>query len=101
MKLFLIVVLLFAAVPGWTAEVYTFSLLPDDGSIAGGPGQTVGWGYSIENQSTTHWLVTTGLAPGSFQFGTPELFFDFPILAPGSSVTVPFDAASVGLACWH
>ena len=98
MKLFLIAVLFLAAVPGWAAEVYTFNLLPDDGSIAGGAGQTVGWGYSIENQSTTHWLVTSGLAPSSFQFGTPELLFDFPILAPGSSVSVPFDAgASTGL----
>jgi hypothetical protein len=98
MKLFLIAVLFFAAVPGWGAEVYTFSLLPESGSIGGGPGQTVGWGYSIENQSTTHWLVTSGLAPNSFQFGTPELLFDFPILEPGSSVSTPYDpSASTGL----
>jgi hypothetical protein len=95
MKLFLIAVLLFAAVPAWTAEIHTFSLLPGDGSIAGTPGETVGWGYSIENQSTTHWLVTSGLAPGAFQFGTPDLIFDFPILAPGSIVTAPFDAAAL------
>ncbi|HYI94137.1 MAG TPA: PEP-CTERM sorting domain-containing protein [Bryobacteraceae bacterium] len=98
MKLFLIAVLFLAAVPGWTAEIYTFSLLPESGTIAGAPGQEVGWGSSIENQSTTHWLVTSGLAPSSFQFGTPELLFDFPILAPGSSVSAPFDAAaSTGL----
>ena len=98
MKHFLIAVLFLAAVPGWAAEVYTLSLLPESGTIAGGPGQTVGWGYSIENQSTTHWLVTSGLAPSSFQFGTPELLFDFPILAPGSSVSTPFDAGtSTGL----
>jgi hypothetical protein len=94
MKLVFAVVLLFAAVPAWTAEIHTFSLLPDDGSISGAPGETVGWGYSMENQSTTHWLVTAGLVPGSFQFGTPDLIFDFPILAPGASLTVPFDAAA-------
>ena len=95
MKRFLAVVLLFAAVPAWTAEIHTFSLLPSSGQIAGVPGQTVGWGYSIENQSTAFWLVTTGLASGPFQFATPNLVFDFPILAPDSSVTVPFDAAAL------
>ena len=94
MKLFFAVVLLFAAVPAWAAETYTFSLLPGDGSITGGPGETVGWGYSIENQSSSFWLVTTGVAPDAFQFGTPNLIFDFPILAPGSTATAPFDAAT-------
>jgi len=92
MKLFLIAVLFLAAVPGWAAEVYTFSLLPESGSVTGTPGQTVGWGYTIENQSTTHWLVTSGLSSDSFTFGTPELMFDFPILAPGSSISILFDA---------
>jgi hypothetical protein len=95
MKLFLAVVLLFAAAPGWAAEIHTFSLLPGNGRVAGLPGDTVGWGYSIENESTTHWLVTNGVAPGAFSLGTPNLVFDFPILAPGSSVTVPFDALAL------
>ncbi len=95
MKLFSVVVLLFVAVPAWAAEIHTFNLLPADGSIAGAAGETVGWGYSIENQSTTHWLLTSALAPGSFQFGIPNLIFDFPILAPSSSVTAPFDAAAL------
>ncbi len=95
MKRFLVVVLLFTAVPAWTAETYTFSVLPVDGHVAGAPGETVGWGYSIDNQSTSQWLVTTGLAPGSFQFGTPNLLFDFPILAPDSSLTSPFNPAGL------
>jgi hypothetical protein len=94
MKLLFVVVLLLAVVPAWTAEIHTFSLLPADGRIAGAPGETIGWGYSIENQSTTHWLVTSGLAPGSLQFGTPDLIFDFPILAPSSIRAVSFDAAA-------
>jgi hypothetical protein len=97
MKL-LTAILLFTALPASSAEIFTFNLLPADGAITGGPGDTIGWGYSIENQSTSLWLVTTGLAPGSFQFGTPDVVFDFPILAPGSTVTMPFDAAtSTGL----
>src|SRR4051794_28174671 len=95
MKLFFAAVLLFAAVPAWAADIYTFSLLPNSGRITGAPNETVGWGYSIENQSSSLWLVPSGLAPGSFQFGTPELLFDFPILAPGSHVNVPFNAAAL------
>jgi hypothetical protein len=99
MKLFLTAVLLFAAVPSWTAEIYTFNLLPGDGRIAGAPGETIGWGYEIENESTTHWLIATGVAMSAFQFGTPNLIFDFPILAPGDTVTAPFDATALtGLA---
>jgi hypothetical protein len=97
MKL-LTAILFFAALPASSAEIFTFDLLPADGAIAGGPGETIGWGYSIENQSTSLWLVTTGLAPGSFQFGTPDVVFDFPIVAPASTVTMPFNAAtSTGL----
>jgi hypothetical protein len=92
MKLFQVVVLLFASAPAWTAEIYTFSLLPGSGDVAGAPGDTIGWGYSIENQSATDWLVTTSVDPGAFQSGTSNLIFDFPIVAPGSSVTERFDA---------
>ena len=62
MKVFFAAALLFAAVPAWTAETYTFNVLPVDGRITGSPGETVGWGYSIENQSSSFWLVTTGVA---------------------------------------
>ena len=92
MKLFQVVVLLFASVPAWTAEVYTFGLLPGSGDVAGAPGETIGWGYSMENRSSTLWLVTTGVDPDTFQSGTPNLIFDFPVVAPGSSVTALFDA---------
>jgi hypothetical protein len=86
-------VLLLAAAPSWAAEIYTFSLIPANGKIAGAPGETIGWGYTIDNESETQWLVTTGLSSGAFVYGVPDLLFDFPILAPGASVTVPFDAA--------
>jgi hypothetical protein len=91
MKLIAAIALLIAAAPSWAAEIYTFGLLPQSGRIGGAPGTTIGWGYSIENESTDYWLVTTNLATGPFAFGTPQVLFDFPILAPGASVTVPFD----------
>ena len=97
MKTFVLAVLL-SAVPTVAADIYTFDLLPADGNIAGLPGSTVGWGYSIENQSASLWLVTTGLDGGAFQHGTPSSIFDFPDIGPGQTVTVPFNATtSTGL----
>jgi len=60
MKTFVLAVLL-SAVPMVAADVYIFDLLPTDGNIAGLPGSPIGWGYSLENQSSSLWLITTGL----------------------------------------
>jgi len=89
----LLLTLTLAALPLGAADIYSFSLLPTDGNVAGTPGSTIGWGYSLTNQSSTYWLVTSGLNAGSFQNATPNLIFDFPDLAPGATVTVPFNAA--------
>jgi hypothetical protein len=90
--------LCFCAIPAMAADIYTFSPLPPDGNIQGAPGSTIGWGYTIQNESSEHWLVTTGLNAGSFQDATPNAIFDFPDLAPGATVTIPFDASnSTGL----
>lgn len=72
------------------ADTYTFSLIPASGDVAGSVGSTVGWGYSITNDSAADWLVTTALASDPFQNGTPTQIFDFPDLAPGATVTLPF-----------
>jgi hypothetical protein len=86
------------AAPRAFADGYTFALLPAGGNVAGPPGSTVGWGYSITNQSTTDWLVTSALNSDSFLFGTPNLIFDFPDLGPRATTTVPFDlVAGTGL----
>lgn len=91
--------LLLSVVPVMAADVYDFSVLPPGGAIAGDPGSTIGWGYSIQNESTSLWLVTTGLDMSLFQHGTPNFLFDFPAIAPGGSVTLPFDeAGGTGLA---
>jgi hypothetical protein len=71
---------------------YTFALIPADGDIVGAPNSTIGWGYTLQNQDTTDWLVVTTLNAAPFLFATPEAsVFDFPILAPGADLSVPFD----------
>ena len=76
-----------------SADIYSFTVLPND--VAGTAGSTVGWGYTISNQSLTSWLVITTLNAGAFDHGTPNSLFDFPDIAPGASVTVGFDAAGL------
>lgn len=59
------------------------------------PGSTVGWGYSITNNSTTNWLVVEGLTAGNFSGSTSNpYFFDFPSIAPGTSRIVPYNPFS-------
>ncbi|MES1258608.1 MAG: hypothetical protein ABUS51_09260 [Acidobacteriota bacterium] len=75
---------------------WSFTLLPPD--ISGPPGSTIGWGYQIVNLDPDFWLSTTALDADLFQFATPLSLFDFPILAPGATVTEFFDqAAPAGL----
>jgi hypothetical protein len=93
MRKLLLLTLCLSVIPAIADDVYTFNLLPPDGNVAGAAGSTLGWGYSIQNKSTTDWLVTTDLTAGSFQNATPDLIFDFPDVAPGATATVAFDAA--------
>ena len=91
MKTWFAVVLL-SALPAMAADVYTFSVLgPETISGPAGVPPVTGWGYTLQNQSSSDWLVTTNLTAGVFQYATPQLIFDFPDLAPGASVTVPYD----------
>ena len=81
-----------SAMPALAADLYTFSVPPAENvSGPGGSFELTGWGYTLQNQSSADWLVTTGLNAGTFQHATPQLIFDFPDLAPGASVTVPYD----------
>jgi hypothetical protein len=84
-----------AVSPAARADTYTFATLPVNGAISGAPGSTIGWGYSITNQSTADWLVLTNLSSDVFQNGTPLSVFDFPILAPSTSVSLMFDPIAV------
>ena len=80
------VLMLFAA-NAVRADGVLFSAVPAD--ISGAPGSTIGWGYSITN-NTTDWVETTDLQQGLFQNGTFSALFDFPVIAPGASVTESF-----------
>jgi len=81
-----------SVLPAMAADVYTFSVLGPE-TVSGPPGAptVTGWGYSIQNQSSTNWLVTTSLTAGLFLHATPQVLFDFPDVTPGATVTVPYD----------
>ena len=88
-----------AALLLWTAsasaDTYTVTALPGLGVSHTTPGSTVGWGYSITNNSATNWLVVYGLSTGSNPYVTPNpYFFDFPSIAPGTSRIVPYNPYS-------
>ena len=71
---------------------FGFETLPANGELAAAAGATVGWGYEITNPSGDRWLSVDSLDSNVFALGTPDAsLFDFPILAPGASLDVPFD----------
>lgn len=91
----------------------TLMLIPSDGIIAGAPGETIGWGFTISN--ATDYLVPSGAQfcgnasvppfcfPLSPSLGTYTDFtaFQFVVVGPApesTSVTAPFDdVAQTGL----
>jgi hypothetical protein len=74
---------------------FSVSLLPAGGAIAGEAGSTIGWGYTITNEDTDNWLEIFSLDADGFQFATPDSsIFDFPILAPGATATIAYNAAT-------
>jgi hypothetical protein len=90
-----VLALLACATPAAAAPI--FNLVSPPASAA--PGETVGWGYEIVNDDPANWLVISSLsAPDGFQFGTgSDLIFDFPILAPGSTLTRSYVPGVQGL----
>jgi hypothetical protein len=87
-RLVLTVGILLGAAPAFGDEV-TLTLVPASGSVAGPPGSTVGWGYTITN-NTAEWIQTMSLSSDPFLGGTPNQIFDFPAVDPDSSVTLNF-----------
>jgi hypothetical protein len=76
------------------ADSLTFTVLPPD--VSGPAGSTVGWGYSITNNSTTDYLDISGIDSDLFLAtdGTPDAsIFNFPNVAPGQTVTQVYDPA--------
>jgi hypothetical protein len=80
---------------GAFADTFTFALIPASGSIQGAPGSVIGWGYTITNNSSTYWLDPLAVNAGIFQFATLDTgdYFDFPLVAPDTTVAVSFVAA--------
>ena len=78
------------AVPALAANIYDFSV-PPAVTVSSLAGVQSGWGYSLTNESSSLWLVTTALSSGTFQYAAPNQIFDFPDLAPGTTVNVPYD----------
>ena len=80
-----------SVIPAMAANIYTFTV-PAAENVSGPAGLTLtGWGYSIHNESSSLWLVTTGLSVGTFLYATPTLLFNFPDVAPGATVDVPYN----------
>lgn len=83
-----------AAVPAHAIPDWSFDLLPGDGVVAGPAGSVVGWGYAISNPDPINWLMLSSLNAGVFEHGSPLVLFDFPIVAPSSTVSVSYDGIS-------
>jgi hypothetical protein len=77
------------------AGSFTFSLIPISGDVSGPAGSTVGWGYTLTND-TALWIQPMGVSAGAFQNGTPNLIFDFPAVGPNSFVTLDFSLVPTG-----
>ena len=93
-KLVLIVVLLVPTAVAGPFE-FTFEVTPASGQVFGAPGARIGWGYSISNLDPLNWLVTSNLSTDPFLFATPDgSVFDFPIIAPMTTVSVPYDGTT-------
>ncbi len=93
----LVAALLFLAPEVW-ADGITLTLLPSP-FISGTPGSTIGWGYQLSAPSTnTNFIVFTGISSDPFLFATPNAgIFDFPIVAPGTTITMPYIPGAQGL----
>lgn len=88
-RLFLAIYL--SAIPAMAADIYTFAVPPAE-NVSGPTGLSItGWSYTIHNESSSLWLVTTGLSTGTFLYATPTLLFNFPDIAPGATVDLPYD----------
>jgi len=73
------------------AALVDFALIPAAGALTAAPGSTVGWGYTLANNSRDQWFVPTALNSDLFLYGRPMSLFDFPVLSPGASVSLGFD----------
>lgn len=99
MSFFWVAPVLLVIGPGARADSVTFLAVP--GAVSGPAGSTVGWGYSITNNSSTDYLDITSIDSDLFLAadGTADAsIFNFPNLAPGQTVVQAYDPTdSLGL----
>ncbi len=99
---FLTVFLLSLLVLGFAAHAradgsFTFTTVPNPGAVSGTPGSTVGWGYTLTNDSSTDYLVTLDVFGDVVldSLGTVDTsIFDVPIVAPLGTVNESYDPAN-------
>jgi len=95
LKHFASIILLASSIAEPTAQAtILFELLPADGFVHALPGASAGWGYSVRNQDLTQWLALIALTPDAIPASSLRTVFDFPVLAPGQHLIVPFDGTS-------
>ncbi len=79
------------------AALIDFSTSPADGIVQGPAGSTLGWGYTITNNSSYDlllYLIDTSVSAN----GVPDTFvFDYPYLAAGATATVDYAPGVSGL----
>ena len=74
------------------SDSVTFTVLPPD--VSGPAGTTVGWGYSIANNSTTNYLDINYIDSTVFTNGISDsspFLFSYSTLAPGATETQLYD----------
>jgi len=82
--------------PAARADSWTISLLPG-ADISGAPGSTIGWGFTIMNDSSST-LFLDNLSADLFQSATPNAeLFSFPMVDPNSTLTVDYVPGMYGL----
>jgi len=98
-----VITMLLAAVAMAAPIPPTLTLIPSDGSVAGGPGGVVGWGFTLTNTDPSDWVVLTGSEfTGSTVYGNYVDYLSLPTAplyvagpAPESStVTQDWDPSS-------
>lgn len=77
------------AIPDWS-----FDTIPAGGDVEGPPGSTVGWGYTLTNPDPESFLALTGLTHDPVANGAPLALFDFPIVPPLETLSVPYDGVN-------
>ena len=84
-------------VPGARADSWTITLIPPGGDISGPAGSTIGWGFTIDNQSDST-LFLDSVDADVFQHATPNAgVFSFPEVDPNSSLTIDYVMGTDGL----